>query len=264
MNRPVCIEAEGVSFGYQGQEALADVTFSVHEGEYLGIIGPNGGGKTTLLKILLGLLSPDSGSVRLFGEPAGSFRERYRIGYVPQGQGMETFPASVSEVVWSGRTPRMGMLARPSANDRRAVRQAMEAAEVQGFRKRLVGQLSGGERQRVSIARALASEPEILILDEPSVGVDVAVQEAFYAFLGKLNRQQNMTILFVSHDVGVVAQEVSTLLCLNQRLICHGRPENIIKGDFLETVYGAHVKSAHHRHGLGHVGECCGGQDNAS
>ncbi len=264
MGNSVCIEAEGVSFGYQGREALADVTFSVREGEYLGIIGPNGGGKTTLLKILLGLLIPDSGSVRLFGKPAGSFQERYRIGYVPQGQGIEAFPASVSEVVWSGRTPRMGMLARPSNNDRQAVQRAMEAADVQGFSKRLVSQLSGGERQRVSIARALASEPEVLILDEPSVGVDMGAQEAFYAFLGELNRQQNLTILFVSHDVGVVAHEVSTMMCLNHRLVCHGRPEDIIKGDFLETVYGTHVKSVHHRHGMGHVGECCGGEEDAS
>ncbi|MCK4910415.1 MAG: metal ABC transporter ATP-binding protein [Thermodesulfovibrionales bacterium] len=266
MGPRVCIEVKGVGFGYQGGQALSDVSFSVHEGEYLGIIGPNGGGKTTLLKIVLGLLSPDEGSVRLFGEPSEEFSQRYRIGYVPQGHGAEPFPASVSEVVWSGRFPRMGLLARRSPEDREAVGRAMEAAGVHEISRRLLGQLSGGERQRVSIARALASGPEVLILDEPSVGVDIGAQEAFYAFLGKLNRDQGMTILFVSHDVGVVAREVGTLLCLNKRMVCHGRPENIIKGDFLETVYGSHVKNVYHRHGnlknAGHdAGHDAGGCD---
>lgn len=264
MGPRVCIEVKGVGFMYQGRSTLADVSFSVHEGEYLGIIGPNGGGKTTLLKIVLGLLRPDEGSVHLFGEPVEELAQRHRVGYVPQGHIAEYFPASVSEVVWSGRTPRMGLLARRSPEDREAVSLAMEAAGIHDISKRLLGELSGGERQRVSIARALAAEPEVLILDEPSVGVDVGAQEAFYSFLGMLNKEQGMTIMFVSHDVGVVAREVGTLLCLNQRLICHGSPEDIIKGDFLETVYGTHVKSVHHRHGIGHVGECCGGEDDAS
>lgn len=245
----VCIDVQDVSFSYHGRVALSNVSFNVRQGEYLGIIGPNGGGKTTLLKIVLGLLRPDTGQVRIFGEPVEVASARSSIGYVPQGHAVQNFPASVEEVVWCGRSTRMGsLLSRPSRADREAVDRAMEAAGIFGVRKRLVSDLSGGERQRVGIARALASEPEVLILDEPSTGVDIAAQEAFYAFLGGLNKEQGLTILFVSHDVGVVAREVGTLLCLNQRMVCHGAPENFIKDDFLEMVYGAHVKSVYHRH----------------
>ena len=259
-----CIEVSGVSFSYRGRESLSNITFGVHEGEYLGIIGPNGGGKTTLLKIILGLLNPDAGSVRLFGQPSGEFAERHRIGYVPQGFINESFPASVEEIVWSGRTPRMGFLSRPRAEDRDAVRRSMEAAGVADVGKRLVGELSGGQRQRVSIARALASEPEVLILDEPSTGVDVAAQETFYGFLARLNQEQGMTIIFVSHDVGVVAREVGTLLCLNRVMLCHDRPEKFINDDFLQTVYGSQVKSVYHRHDAEHGKEHGRGDSDAS
>jgi zinc transport system ATP-binding protein len=154
----------------------------------------------------------------------------------------------VEEVVGSGRTPRAGFMRRFSAVDLEAIDRAMEVADVSGLRKRPVGELSGGELQRVYIARALAAGPELLILDEPAVGVDVAAQEAFYSFLAELNQGHGITVVFVSHDVGVVAREVSSILCLNRRLLCHGRPENFIKEDFLETLYGKKVKSVYHRH----------------
>ena len=242
------VELRDVAFSYGGVAALSNISFDVHEGEYLGIIGPNGGGKTTLLKIMLGLIKPDTGAVRLLGQASADFKERYRIGYVPQGSLNETFPASVEEIVWSGRTPRMGFFSRRQAEDREAVARAMEASGVWDVRGRLIRELSGGQRQRVSIARALASEPEILILDEPSTGIDMAAQETFYGFLAKLNRDLGMTIIFVSHDVGVVAREVGTLLCLNQHMVCHGRPESLVNDNFLEMVYGSHMKSVYHKH----------------
>lgn len=250
MDNETCIEVNDVSFSYANIPVLEHVGFSVKTGEYLGIIGPNGGGKTTLLKIILGLLKPDSGDVKFFGQDIYEYKERYRIGYVPQrsAQAEFFFPATVEEIVRSGRTARLGLLRRFSRKDNEAVEGAMETAGVSEYRGRLIGKLSGGERQRVLIARALAGEPGILILDEPAVGVDIASQEKFYEFLEHLNREQSITIIFVSHDVGVIAHEVNTILCLNHRMICHGSPESFIKEEYLEKLYGRKVTSLHHRH----------------
>lgn len=250
MNEKNCIEVNDVSFNYANIPVLEHVGFSVKTGEYLGIIGPNGGGKTTLLKIILGLLKPDSGSVKIFGLNMEEFKERYRIGYVPQksAQAEFFFPATVEEIIRSGRTARIGILKRFSSKDNEAVEEAMETAGVSEYRSRLISRLSGGERQRVLIARALAGGPSILILDEPAVGVDIASQEMFYEFLAHLNREQGITIMFVSHDVGVIAQEVNTILCLNHRMMCHGSPESFIKEEYLEKLYGRKVTSLHHRH----------------
>jgi zinc transport system ATP-binding protein len=244
------IALRDVSFAYHGHPVLEHVQFDVRAGEYLGIIGPNGGGKTTLLKIILGLLRPDAGEVRIFGESASAFRERYLLGYVPQHAAQEVvhFPVTVEEVVRSGRTARVGLLRRPGGEDLRAVEHAMEVSGIREFRKRLVGMLSGGERQRVFIARALAGEPRVLLLDEPVVGVDIAAKERFYSFLTHLKREMGMTIVFVSHDVGAIAHEVDTVLCLNRTLVCHGRPEDFIKEEFLSEVYGRKVRSIFHDH----------------
>ena len=149
------------------------------------MIGPNGGGKTTLLRIILGLLKPDSGEVRILGMRVDEVKERYRIGYIPQKvtQAEFYFPASVEEIVMSGRTARAGLFKRYHQVDNQAITQAMEIAEITEYKSRLIGSLSGGERQRVFIARALAGEPEVLILDEPVVGVDIVSQEKFFDFL---------------------------------------------------------------------------------
>jgi zinc transport system ATP-binding protein len=250
MDKTPCIEVQDVSFNYHGHPVLEHVRFDVRAGEYLGIIGPNGGGKTTLLKVILGLLSPDAGEVRIFGESVSGYRERYLLGYVPQRAAQEVvhFPVTVAEVVRSGRTARAGLLKRLSRDDLRAVDRAMEVSGVREHRDRPVGTLSGGERQRVFIARALAGEPRVLLLDEPVVGVDIAAKERFYSFLTHLNREMGMTIIFVSHDVGAIAHEVDTVLCLNRTLICHGHPEDFIKEDYLSEVYGKKVRSIFHDH----------------
>jgi zinc transport system ATP-binding protein len=250
MKDKISIEVKDVSYSVNGSPILENIEFSVKAGDYLGIIGPNGGGKTTLLRIILGLVRPDSGEVRILGQRIETFRERYIIGYIPQraAQAEFYFPAEVEEVVRSGRVARLGLYRRFGREDDSAVKRAMEITGVTGYRGKLIGKLSGGERQRVFIARALAGEPEILFLDEPAVGVDIASQEKFYDFLSHLNSNLGITIIFVSHDVGVIAEEVQTVLCLNHRLICHGLPENYIKEEFLEKVYGRKVSSLLHRH----------------
>lgn len=250
MSKEPCIEITDINYGDNSHLILEHISFTVNTGEYLGIIGPNGGGKTTLIRIMLGLLKPTSGQVKIFGQDIDDFKGRRQLGYVPQRASLEEFyfPASVDEVVRSGRTARMGLFKRYRAEDQKAVEQAIEIAGVSQYRRRLIGELSGGERQRVFIARALAGEPAILILDEPVVGVDIASKDRFHTFLRHLNKEFRITILFISHDVGVIANEATEILCLNRRLICHGSPKDYIKEEFLEQVYGKKVTSVFHDH----------------
>lgn len=250
VTKPVIIDAQHVSFRYGDVPVLDDVSFTVTEGEYLGVIGPNGGGKTTLVKILLGLLRPTAGTVTVFGHDIREFREGFHIGYVPQRLAHmdREFPATVREVVASGRTPRIGLLKFFQHEDMDAIEKAMEIAEVHEYRNRLVGRLSGGQRQKVLIARALAGNSRILILDEPTVGVDVASQEKFYAFLADLNTRHGITIIFVTHDIDVIAREARSVLCLNHGLICHGSPKDFIKEEIMEKLYGRKVQFVLHGH----------------
>lgn len=242
------IKLDNVSFAYGNNVVLENLSFSVQKGEYLGIIGPNGGGKTTLTKIILGLLNPSSGTVSLFGKDRHDFREKYRIGYVPQRvtQTDKDFPITVLEVVRTGRIARLGFFRRFSKKEKEIVDHAMDIAGIAKYRNTLIGNLSGGERQRVFIARALASEPDVLILDEPTVGVDIAAQKTFYEFLASLNKDHHLTILFISHDVDVISQETKTVLCLNRNMVCHGTPQQSLNEDVLRKLYGDHVKNVSH------------------
>lgn len=241
------IELDNVSFKYDDTPVLENLSFTVRKGEYLGIIGPNGGGKTTLLKIILGLLHQTDGTVKLFGKDRHDFKEQYRIGYVPQRvtRAERGFPATVFEVVKSGRVPRLGFFLGFTKKDIEAVHRAMEVSGIEKYKNTLVSKLSGGERQRVFIARALASEPDVLVLDEPTVGVDIGAQKKFYEFLASLNRDHHLTIVFVSHDVDMVSQETGTVLCLNHNLVCHGTSKDLLSDHTLERLYGGQGKRAH-------------------
>src|SRR5258708_37475911 len=185
------IEVSDVSFSYGHQEVLDHISLDVHLGDYLGIIGPNGGGKTTLLKIILGLLPNYSGSVKLFGTDIRHFKDWSKIGYVPQKATNfdVNFPATVEEIVAMGRYGRLGLFRFPSKEDAKIVALAIENVGMSAFKHSLIGNLSGGQQQRVFIARALASDPEIIILDEPTVGVDSNTQREFYALLHTLNQK---------------------------------------------------------------------------
>ncbi|WP_420265947.1 metal ABC transporter ATP-binding protein [Candidatus Magnetominusculus dajiuhuensis] len=250
MKTTYCIEVENLNFSFDKNVVIEDVSFQITDGQYTGLIGPNGGGKTTLIRIILGLLTPSSGSVRLFGEPANGFMRRYLIGYVPQNasQAEFYFPATAHEIVRSGRTARVGMFRRFTKADNAAITHAMETAGVAHLKDRLIGKLSGGQRQRVFIARALAGDPKVLILDEPAVGVDTASKERFYEFLHELNKNSGITILFVTHDLGVIAREVETVLCLNTRLLCHSDPGVFTEDKLIEIAYGGKVTPVIHGH----------------
>ena len=240
------IEAEQIFFHYGKEEVLHDISFAVEQGDYIGLVGGNGSGKTTLLRILLGLAVPASGMVRLFGVPVGRFRNWQKIGYVPQNvfRGDMNFPATVEEVVESGHS---GAQCRFGGSACDVAQSALSRAGIAHLLKKRIGELSGGERQRVFIARALVSEPALLILDEPTAGIDAATEKRFYAFLEELN-QSGMTIILVSHDLEAIAREVKTVLCLNRRLVCYGVPEHLRSAEVLEEMYGRGKQMLHHEH----------------
>lgn len=244
------VEVRDVSFSYGEDLVLERINLTVARGDFLALMGPNGSGKTTLVKLILGLLKPLSGEVRLFGCPAGRFRQRDRVGYVPQKATSfdSRFPATVEEVVLSGRFSRLGVGRRPGKEDYRAVEEALELVGLAGAGKRTVGSLSGGQQQRVAIARALAGRPELLVLDEPVVGLDSRALDSFYALLEQLNRDMGITLITVSHDTGTVARRVGQVACINRRLICHGHPARVLTTANLARLYGIPVRRVVHEH----------------
>ncbi len=242
------VELRAVSFGYGGEPTLDNVDLTVARGEFLGLIGPNGSGKSTLLNIILGLLKPTGGDVRLFGRPSARFGERWRIGYVPQRLSTfdAQFPATVEEVVGMGRFARLGPFRRPGAADRAAVARALDWADMTAYRERRIGRLSVGQQQRAFIARALAGEAELLILDEPTAAVDAATQEEFYHLLERLNREAGLTIILVEHDLAMVAAHVAAIALLNRRIVFRGTPQEYAARDFLHGIYSEQTTCAVH------------------
>jgi zinc transport system ATP-binding protein len=217
------IEVRNVSFDYDGNEVLKNINLTVHLGDYLGLVGGNGSGKTTLLKIILGILKPSSGEILLFGKKIDAFTDWPKIGYVPQKATSfdVNFPATVEEVVQMGRFGRRGLFHRLIAEDRRKTEKALKEVEMRPYRHRLIGDLSGGQQQRVFIARALATEPEVLFLDEPTVGVEKQIKDEFYALLKKLNEQLHLTIVLVTHDIESIAHEAMHVACMDHTLFYH-------------------------------------------
>jgi len=246
-SRPV-VSVENVSFAYGDAPVLEDVSFELESGAFLGVVGPNGSGKSTLLELLLGLRAPDSGSVRLFGESARSSAHAERVGYVAQNVAGEdrNMPVTVREAVRMGRYPRR-LVGRFSDADRRAVEDALERVAVADLADRRIGRLSGGQRQRVFIARALAAEADLLVLDEPTVGVDAESREQFYDLLADLNAE-GLTVVLVEHDVGVVTARATGVACLNRRLYFHGDPTEFVETDALAAAYGTNQHLLHHHH----------------
>ena len=243
------VELEGVGVSYGEVRVLDGINLTVEPGDFLGIIGPNGSGKTTLLRVMLGLLEPQEGSVRLFGQPPSAFREWRRLGYVPQRAALDpSLPVTVWEVVASGLVASLGLLQRIGGAQRTRVTDALARVGMEAHARARIGALSTGQQQRVLIARALVSDPELIILDEPTGGVDPEAQTSFYAMLHHLNREREVTLVLVSHDIGVVAKQVTKLACLNRRLIFHGRPGDFLSDAALTALYGPSVRIVSHDH----------------
>jgi len=241
------VQVRGVWAGYDSHVALEDVSFSLERGSLVGLVGPNGSGKSTLLKVLLGLHRPWRGSVRLFGE--GPTAGRGRVGYAPQSELVDwSFPVTVEDVVGMGRIGRLsGRTAvraspwrRQDAEDRRIVARCLERARLGSLAKRPIGELSGGEQRRMLIARALAREPEILLLDEPMAGLDASSQhDVLHLFEGL--RDEGKTLLVATHDLSCVAGCFNLALLLNRRLVAFGPPSQVFTRDNLNATYEAHL-----------------------
>jgi zinc transport system ATP-binding protein len=242
LNAPV-IRVEGVSFSYGAAPVLENIQLDVPDGEFLGIVGPNAGGKSTLLKLILGLLEPARGRIEVLGRrPADA---RGQLGYVPQHPSFaRDFPVSVEQVVLTGRLGRRNLAGRYSAADREVARWVMTQTEIVDLAERRIETLSGGLLQRVLVARALAAEPRILILDEPTANIDMRVETDIFDLLQILN--QRMTILVVSHDVAFISSYVGRVACLNRTLLCH--PTEAIDGRIIQDLYGGDVRLVAHAH----------------
>ncbi|WP_410983632.1 metal ABC transporter ATP-binding protein [Bacillus cereus] len=246
------LEIEGLTFRYEDRNVLEDINLQVPKGAFLGLVGPNGSGKSTLLKCILGVLKPKKGSIRLFGIDSKKFKEWNKIGYVSQKANSfnSGFPATVFEVVSMGLVSKKGLFRFLKKEDKEKVTKAIADVGMSEFQNRNIGELSGGQQQRVFIARALVSNPELLILDEPTVGIDVKSVESFYEILEDLNKKLGITLILVTHDMGAVTEKVTHVACLNQYLHFHGNVEKFreLEDAEMSILYGHHVHRLEHDH----------------
>lgn len=239
----VAIDIEDLSARLNNTLVLKDISLKITAGTFLGLIGPNGGGKTTLLRCILGLIKPEKGSVTVLGRPAAHVRPKGIVGYVPQNPIADLdFPVSVYDVVMMGRYPRIGIFRKALAADVETVIRVLDQVGMAGLMDRPIGHLSGGQQQRVFIARALSSEPRILLLDEPMTGVDTRAQKEFYQLLARLKNELTLTVVLVSHDIGVIPYHTEEIACVNQALHLHGKPTEVLTSESLSQAYGCEVE----------------------
>ncbi len=248
--KPLLIETKQLSYSVNGQEIVNDINIQVFQGDYTAIIGPNGGGKTTLIRLLLGLNKKSSGEILLFGTAIKKFKNWQDVAYVPQNVSHvdQNFPATVREIVRMGRAALKKAWKSFNAEDEQVINDAMLKLDVKHLENKLIGELSGGQRQRVMIARALASNPKLLILDEPNTGVDMGSQKKFYALLKELNSKDGLTILFITHDLGVIADDIKTVICINQSILACNNPHEILSCSAMSELYGVDSHVMHHHH----------------
>ncbi|NYB75810.1 MULTISPECIES: metal ABC transporter ATP-binding protein [Sedimentibacter] len=215
---PKVIEAENLSFSYGNESIFTKIGFSVYKGDFVAVIGSNGTGKSTLMRIILGELTPTGGSIRILNQDVEKFGDWPKIGYLPQSglQSADSFPATAEEIVMANLFSQIGLLRFPKKKHRDKVHQALELVGMDAYSKRMISELSGGQRQRVMLARVLVSDPEIMILDEPTTGVDAGTVKSLYELLSSLNRETGITIVMVTHDIGRASGYVSRILSLEE------------------------------------------------
>lgn len=247
MSDSPAVSIEGVTFSFGRQLVLDNATVEIPQRDFVCMVGPNGGGKTTLLKLILGLLEPAAGRIQVFGE--SPLKARPRVGYMPQYAELDPrFPVSVMDVVLMGRLGPGRRFGRYRGEDKAAAREAIEQVGLEAVHDRHLSELSGGQRQRVLIARALASEPDLLILDEPDASLDPRVQIHLYDLLVQLN--ERLTVIMVTHDIGVVSQAIKGVVCVNRHVSRHDTAE--LTGEVISDLYGGDVQAVSHDHGHSH------------
>ncbi len=237
--RHVAVALDGIEVGYDGRAVLSGVSLAVPAGSLLAVFGPNGGGKSTLLKLIAGLLAPWSGAATVLGAAPG--RNARRVAYVPQAEQVDwEFPVSVWDVVMMGRYPRLGPFRRPGGTDRDAVRAALEKVGMAGHARTQIGRLSGGQRRRAFLARALAADPDLYLLDEPVTGVDPTTQEDLMSIL-EAEARRGKTVIATTHDLACAAQRFQRVLAINGRVVAHGPATLVLDDAVLAATYGGHL-----------------------
>ncbi|GAA5417128.1 high-affinity zinc uptake system ATP-binding protein ZnuC [Paraliobacillus ryukyuensis] len=251
MTSPI-VRIQHVSYAYESNYALQDINLEIPQGAFLGLLGPNGGGKTTLIKILLGLLKPQKGTIDLFEENINNFSNWNKIGYVSQKANTfnRGFPATVKEVVSTGLTANIGYFRFFKKQHRQKIEQAVDLVGMSAYLNTNIGDLSGGQQQRIFIARSLVSDPSLLILDEPTVGIDSKHVSKFYDLLHRLNEENGITLLLVSHDLGTITSHANGIACLNKQIHFHGSPETFaqLPEYELSKIYGHSLQVVTHDH----------------
>lgn len=241
------IDIKNLAVTLNGKEILAGIDLGLDEGRFLGIVGPNGGGKTTFLRVILGLVRPSAGEVTVFGKRPREAVKDGVFGYLPQHLNVDAdFPATARDVVLMGLTGRRGAFRKHSSRDAKKAEEMLAVLGMSGYENHLFGALSGGQQQRVSIARALVSDPRILVLDEPSTGIDVVGQEDFYHLLKGIQKRLNLSIVMASHDIGVISAYVDEIACLNRTLHYHGNPLGAFNDEVLRELYGKSMEILMH------------------
>lgn len=237
-NKPI-LDVQHISVRYNGHAAIDDITFHLHKGERVAVVGPNGAGKSTLFKVIAGVLQPDTGEVNIFGSRPGG---HICIAYIPQRSQVDwNFPVSVADVVMMGRSAKLGPLNWPHKKDWEYVRHALETVELSDLAARQIGQLSGGQQQRMFIARALAQEAELMLMDEPLSGLDTPSQEGLLNLLDTLRNQQ-VTVMVATHDLEQAARHFDRIMLLNHRMVAFDIPQNVLHTDNLLQAYGGRLK----------------------
>ena len=238
LNKPI-LDVQNITVRYNGRVALEDVTFHLHAGERIAVVGPNGAGKSTLFQVVSGVLQPNAGEVNIFGSRP---RGHVCIAYIPQRSQVDwNFPVSVADVVMMGRSAKLGMLNWPHKSDWEYVHRALEIVELSDLAQRQIGQLSGGQQQRMFIARALAQEAELMLMDEPLSGLDTPSQEGLLNLLDTL-RNQHVTVMVATHDLDQAARHFDRIMLLNHRIIAFDLPQNVLHTDHLLQAYGGRLK----------------------
>src|SRR5512139_948057 len=251
-NKPI-LDVQHITVRYNGRVALDDITFHLHAGERVAVVGPNGAGKSTLFKVVAGVMQPSAGEVNIFGSRP---RGHVCIAYIPQRSQVDwNFPVSVADVVMMGRSAKLGPFNWPHQRDWEYVQRALETVELSDLASRQIGQLSGGQQQRMFIARALAQEAELMLMDEPLTGLDTPSQEGLLNLLDTL-RDQHVTVMVATHDLEQAAQHFDRMLLLNHRIVALGSPERVLQTKNLLLAYGGRLRSTNGEDILS-VDNCC-------
>ena len=251
-NQPI-LDVSNLNVRYNGRMALEDITFHLHEGERVAVVGPNGAGKSTLFKVVAGVLQPQSGEANIYGSRPGG---HVCIGYIPQRNQVDwTFPVSVADVVMMGRSAKLGPFNWPHKKDWEFVNHALETVEISDLASRQISQLSGGQQQRMFIARAIAQESELMLMDEPLTGLDTPSQDGILNLLDRL-KQEKVTVMVATHDLDQAASHFDRILLLNHRIVAFGVPQDVLKTEKLLEAYGGRLRSTENGNMLA-IDDCC-------